>query len=93
VALAKVAGLSYGQKICFNNEKEDFSMAKIHTVTEDEYLEMTEDDMGYCQNCEDFTNDSVEPDAEGYVCDCCGKSTVMGTENALIMGLIEIVEG
>ena len=50
--------------------------------------EFSEEYMGYCTACDDITTDSVEPDAEGYICDECGKHTVMGIENAVLMGFI-----
>lgn len=59
-------------------------------MTEDEYLEATESNLGYCRCCKDFTNDSVEPDARNYECDVCGRNEVFGTEEALMMGLIEL---
>lgn len=44
---------------------------------------------GYCTSCDAITNiGGVEPDAEGYDCEECGNATVMGIENALIMGLL-----
>lgn len=49
--------------------------------------ELINDFAGYCTHCEDVTNESgVEGDAEGYQCDCCGNFTVMGIENAILMG-------
>ena len=45
---------------------------------------------GYCTECRDFTTGNVEPDAQGYECEVCGKHTVTGAEEALIAGLINI---
>jgi hypothetical protein len=59
-------------------------------ISEDDYLDYTENYTGFCTNCQKFTRDCTEPDAEGYDCPDCEKHTVMGTENALISGLIEI---
>jgi Zn finger protein HypA/HybF involved in hydrogenase expression len=50
--------------------------------------DMIEDNVGYCSACEDFTTDSVEPDAQEYTCDVCGQDTVYGAEQALLIGLI-----
>jgi hypothetical protein len=47
--------------------------------------------MGFCTECCAFTTDTVEPDAEDYSCDDCENNTVVGAEQALIMGLIELV--
>ena len=38
-----------------------------------------------------FTTSECEPDAEDYTCDSCEGNTVVGAENALIMGLIDLV--
>lgn len=62
------------------------------TVTEDRYYAATNDYEGFCTTCKDFTRDQTEPDAEGYDCPVCGGKTVVGAENALLMGLIEVDE-
>lgn len=65
---------------------------KSMKTTQGRYAEATEEYHGYCTNCDDFTNDhGVEPDAEKYKCDECGMMTVMGAEQALIMGHITFV--
>lgn len=61
-------------------------------ISEEEYHNYEENSQGYCTDCDDFTRDCTEPDAEEYDCPCCEQNTVMGTMNALIMGLIEIEE-
>ncbi len=38
---------------------------------------------GICAKCGEV-GQFAEPDAEGYICDCCGKAAVMGFENALM---------
>ena len=59
----------------------------------DEYSEHREEYDGYCTTCEDVTVEGgVEPDARGYECPECGMNTVIGIEEALIDGLIEIEE-
>lgn len=45
---------------------------------------------GWCTHCRKFTRDSTEPDAEGYDCPKCNNNTVMGAENALIVGMITL---
>jgi hypothetical protein len=50
------------------------------------------DDLGYCTNCREFTNDGCEPDARKYECVKCGARTVFGAEEALIMGAIKFDE-
>jgi hypothetical protein len=60
------------------------------TIDEDEFREAVDSNLGWCYACEDFTNSGVEPDAENYECECCGRRAVMGAEQALIEGYIEI---
>jgi hypothetical protein len=50
------------------------------------------DNTGFCSYCEDFTNDGVEPDAQEYECEVCGQDTVYGAEEALLRGLIRIID-
>lgn len=59
-------------------------------VSQEDYSDATENYMGFCTVCEAFTRDSTEPDAEGYDCPECENNTVVGAEDALISGLIEI---
>ena len=59
--------------------------------TADELYEYKEDNYGICLACGEL-REKVEPDAEGYECYDCGKYRVVGIEQALIMGRIEIVE-
>ncbi len=58
-------------------------------MTEFEYIEATEDYYGWCTLCMAFTRECTEPDAEGYDCPECYGDTVVGAEQALLMGLIE----
>ncbi len=61
------------------------------SMTEEEYHEFCESDSGYCTVCNEITMDcDVEPDAEKYECPKCGLNCVMGIENALVEGFIEI---
>jgi hypothetical protein len=60
------------------------------TITAERYHEATEWYEGFCTACADFTRDSTEPDAEGYHCPECGGDTVVGAENALLMGLFAL---
>ena len=63
-------------------------------MTEEQYREAEDELAGYCTTCKEVTNHGgVEPDAEGYECECCGEMTVMGLGNALITGLLDIDEG
>ncbi len=57
-------------------------------MTEYEYLEAVGSYQGYCTECKDFTRDCTEPDAEDYDCPECESNTVVGAEQALLLGLI-----
>ena len=59
-------------------------------ITAQEYEEYSDDNMGYCARCRDFTTDCVEPDAEMYECESCGGNTVYGVEVAMIIGLFVV---
>jgi len=64
---------------------------KTFTISERAYHDAVNDNAGFCINCMEFTADSgVEPDAEGYQCEVCDESTVMGTEEALLAGYLAI---
>lgn len=66
-------------------------MTSPKLVPMSEYQDAVDSYLGYCTVCRDFTRDSTEPDAEGYDCPDCGNDSVVGAENAMIMGLIEVV--
>lgn len=57
----------------------------LDTVTELARQQMfgMQDD-GICSDCH-YIQSGVEGDAEGYTCEECGKPTVMGASNALMM--------
>lgn len=60
-------------------------------MNEDYFMYHRENYDGYCTSCKSFTVDSgVEPDAEGCECPECGGTTVIGAEQALLMGLLTI---
>jgi Zn finger protein HypA/HybF involved in hydrogenase expression len=63
---------------------------KCISVPWEEYEFATENYSGWCPECEDFTHDSAEPDAEGYKCPVCDNPSVVGAENALLLGMIDI---
>jgi hypothetical protein len=64
----------------------------IGAITVKEYQDATNDHLGWCTNCLEFTHDSCEPDAHGYVCPKCCESSVMGAEQALLCGMIQVGE-
>lgn len=59
-------------------------------LTVNQYMSAQDNYEGYCTSCDLLTRDSTEPDAENYNCPECEEHTVMGVDNALMMGLIEI---
>ena len=61
-------------------------------VTKNEYQMSARDYIGWCTCCLEFTRDCTEPDAEEYDCPKCEQNTVMGAEQALLVGQITIGE-
>ena len=43
---------------------------------------------GFCIECGEL-HDNVEPDARKYKCENCGKKSVYGAEEIILMGLIK----
>jgi len=62
----------------------------IAMVQEDEYVYACDSYLGWCQDCRAFTRESTEPDARHYDCPVCNGRNVMGAEDALALGLIEL---
>jgi hypothetical protein len=63
------------------------NMSKHHTFTLEEYEEMEESMSGACIACGTW-RDCCEPDAREYPCEECGKNTVYGAGELVLMGLI-----
>lgn len=64
------------------------------SVSEEEFMEHQENSDGLCIACGEWTSDGhVEPDASGYHCGECGKNEVIGAEDALVCGYVDIGEG
>jgi hypothetical protein len=62
-------------------------------MTAELFRESCLDFHGYCRKCDDITEwGGVEGDAEGYHCPECESESVMGVENALLLGFITITE-
>ena len=57
----------------------------MKTITGPEYEYARGNYMGWCEECQDWTNDMVEPDARDYICEVCGSPTVIGAEDAMLM--------
>lgn len=62
------------------------------TITETEYQEAVDSYMGWCTNCEGFTREGTDPDAENNFCPECDRYDVYGAEIALVMMLFEFSE-
>ena len=61
-------------------------------ISNEEYMNATNNDEGWCTSCCAFTADNVEPDAENYRCQSCDEYTVYGAEQALLRGFIDVAE-
>lgn len=59
-------------------------------MTQSEFSDLANMHYGICANCKTLAEGGYEPDATGGECEVCGSQAVMGLENALIEGLIEI---
>ena len=55
-----------------------------------DYMEATDQYLGWCPDCKAFSTGCVEPDAEGYPCEACGNREVVGAEQALVLGWINV---
>lgn len=58
----------------------------------EEFQEAVDHYIGYCTTCKKFTRECTEGDATDYDCEQCGCNTVVGAENAMIMGLLTFEE-
>jgi len=63
---------------------------EVKRVSEADYFSACREYYGWCRACQDFTTDSVEPDAMHYQCSVCDQPQVFGAENALLCGVLEI---
>ena len=61
-------------------------------ISEDEYTEACENDLGFCFVCQSFTRGETEPDAEEYDCPECDQNTVFGAEQALLKNLVAFID-
>ena len=55
-------------------------------VSEEDVSGMGMSDVGYCTNC--GMDHPAVPDAREYQCDACGKPTVYGAPELLLMGVL-----
>ena len=61
-------------------------------VSPSDYHDAVESYTGYCPDCQRFTRETTEPDAEDYDCPVCDGRRVVGAEQALLIGMIEFKE-
>lgn len=62
-------------------------MAKAKTFTLEEIEEADDLQQGFCIAC-GASRDCCEPDARNYECEDCGKETVFGAQELVLMGLV-----
>jgi hypothetical protein len=67
-----------------------YTVAHPYCISEEEYYDHCDSDDGLCLACGEIREGSTEPDAEGYECEECGAHKVMGFEQAMICGFIEV---
>ena len=63
----------------------------IVEVTEEEFLEHVDENDGVCSHCGEWSFGGCEPDARNYLCESCGKQKVFGAEEALMIGVVDIM--
>jgi hypothetical protein len=61
------------------------------SITSEEYHQHRGDYDGLCTACMEWTDGGVEPDAEEYECENCGEPQVIGAEQALLLGKLDII--
>ena len=62
----------------------------MKTLHEAEVRQADRDSQGWCLTCEEFTRDCTEPDAEDYDCPKCGENQVVGAQQAVLLGAVDI---
>lgn len=63
---------------------------RARKLSESDFQTLSEEYAGICIECGEIQDSGVEPDAHGYECNSCGKSSVYGLEEALLLGYVEI---
>ena len=62
----------------------------MKVMTETSFQKACDSYRGFCVKCQKFTRGETEPDAHGYPCPRCKTDSVMGAEDAMMMGHIGI---
>ena len=63
---------------------------EVKIISVAQYRQANSASEGFCTACQDFTTGCVEPDAEDYECEACGECAVVGADQALLLGLIDV---
>jgi hypothetical protein len=67
-------------------------MKTRYRMTAGEYMQLHEDGAGICEACGRVQACGIEPDAEDYECEHYGEYAVLGMEEDLLRGRIEITQ-
>ncbi len=70
----------------------DKTGTRLFSMSAGEYRAYVNDSYGFCLSC-GAEHSQIEPDAEGYSCDSCEEPEVMGIENMLLEGRVNLPEG
>jgi hypothetical protein len=71
------------------SDKGNKYIVPVVSTEEMEQIMFGMDSPGWCLTCGEEV-DGVEPDARRYMCGCCGKKSIYGMEELLMMGLLII---
>jgi hypothetical protein len=63
----------------------------VPMMSSEEFTDATEAYEGFCIICGE-TASGVEPDANEYMCECCGQPGVYGYEELMLMGDVELTD-
>ena len=59
-------------------------------IAEAHYRDLRESYSGICLHCHAIKHGDVEPDAENYKCEDCGKKRMFGIEQLVISGVLQV---
>jgi hypothetical protein len=59
-------------------------------MTEKDFHEYDDNQMGMCIKCGEMSDGDCEPDARRYPCGACKKNAVYGMQEMMLMGWIEL---
>lgn len=61
-------------------------------LTEAEYIDLDDNNCGFCRNCGAIEEGGCEPDARKYECSSCEAKAVYGIQESLIRGFLTMVD-